>query len=315
MKKKLKRKKRRQNRLKFLLFCVIFFLSFKTAYQKLEESHLKIDDQVIAKYLLQKQNHHIKKETSLLGKVKETITNPTFLLGNNYRGLVQVEKKIKQEKTKVEEREENPLVYIYNTHQTEEYAPSSIAEYAVNPTVLVGSYILEEKLQEKGFHSIVEERSIKEMLNLHQWNYTSSYDASRIYLDDVKHSYPTIRYFIDFHRDSIAYEKTTMTLGDKKYAKLLFLIGLENPNYQKNMAFTEQIVSLLNEKYPGLCKGIYQKGGPGVNGIYNQDNSEYTILVEVGGKDNKIEEVFHSVEALSEVLSEVISIHESKEYS
>ena len=118
------------------------------------------------------------------------------------------------------------------------------------------------------------------------------------------------KYFIDFHRDSVSYDKTTIKIGEKSYAKLLFLIGLENPNYQKNLAFTEKLTTLLDEKYPGLSKGIYKKGGVGVNGVYNQDNSEYTILLEVGGPDNKIEEVLNSVNAFSEVFREVITTNE-----
>ena len=29
----------------------------------------------------------------------------------------------------------NPIVYIYNTHQTEEYAKTTLAEYSVSPNI------------------------------------------------------------------------------------------------------------------------------------------------------------------------------------
>ena len=63
---------------------------------------------------------------------------------------------------------------------------------------------------------------------------------------------------------------------------------------------------MFNEKYPGLSRGIYKKKGAGVNGVYNQDFSPKTILIEVGGQDNTIDEVFNTCEAISTILTEYI---------
>ena len=95
-------------------------------------------------------------------------------------------------------------------------------------------------------------------------------------------------------------------INGKTYAKTIFLIGLENENYQENLAFTEEIKNLMNTKYPGLSKGIYKKGGEGVNGVYNQDFSNRTILIEIGGYENTPSEVLNSVLAFSECFMEVI---------
>ena len=54
-------------------------------------------------------------------------------------------------------------------------------------------------------------------------------------------------------------------------------------------------------------KGIYKKEGEGVNGVYNQDFSNRTILIEVGGPENTIDEVYETLLVLSEVLTEVIN--------
>ena len=87
----------------------------------------------------------------------------------------------------------------------------------------------------------------------------------------------------------------------------MFLIGLENPNYQENLIFTEKLNNKINQKYPNLTKGIYKKGGPGVNGVYNQDFSKYLILVEMGGYQNTPIEVLNSSLALAECFMEVIN--------
>ena len=59
-----------------------------------------------------------------------------------------------------------------------------------------------------------------------------------------------------------------------------------------------------------MSKGIYQKGGEGVNGVYNQDFSSNSLLIEIGGVDNRIEEVMNTTVLLSNIISEVIKGHE-----
>lgn len=299
-----KKKKKGKGVFLFLLFVLSIYITF----QYLEQSKIKIDQKELVEILLSPNE-----ETSILKEVAN-ILFPTkkeavkTLIKANYRGLV-----INQEKTNPTVRlnkESSPLIYIYNSHQTEEYTPSSFVEYSVMPTVQMNNYILEEKFEEKNYQTMVEEQSIKQILNEHGWNYAGSYDASRLLLEQAKNNYPSLKYFIDVHRDSLPKERTTVTIDNKNYASILFLIGLENPSYQENLSFTEKINEKLNEKYPSLSKGIYKKEGEGVNGVYNQDFSPYTILVEMGGPDNTIDEVLNTSLAFAECFLEVISENE-----
>lgn len=207
----------------------------------------------------------------------------------------------------IKEESKDPLIYIYNTHQTEEYETSTILDYSIKPTVTISNYILEEIFNKNKLYTYVEESNIKEILNKNSWSYSYSYKATRILLEQRKLEYPTLKYFIDIHRDSITKDKTTVIINNKSYAKILFLIGLENPNYQENLIFTEKLNNKINQKYPNLTKGIYKKGGPGVNGVYNQDFSKYLILVEMGGYQNTPIEVLNSSLALAECFMEVIN--------
>lgn len=203
-----------------------------------------------------------------------------------------------------EEKRDEPVIYIYNTHQGEEYASNEL--FSFSPNVTMVDYILESHFNSNDYKTLVEERSISEILSNNSWNYASSYRASRIFLEDVITKYPTLKYFIDVHRDSLSRDRTTITIDNKDYAKILFIVGLENDNYQANLDFTEKINNKINEKYPNLSKGILQKSGAGVNGIYNQDFSPYTILVEVGGYENTTYEVLNTSLAFSECFLEVI---------
>lgn len=126
-------------------------------------------------------------------------------------------------------------------------------------------------------------------------------------MEDAKLNNSSLKYFIDVHRDSLKKDRTTVTIGDKDYAKILFLLGLENPNYNENLEFITKINDKLNSLYPGLSKGILKKSGAGVNGVYNQDFSPYTILVEFGGVDNTTYEVLNSSLAFSKCFLEVLN--------
>ena len=202
-------------------------------------------------------------------------------------------------------KEINPTIYLYNTHDTEEYKSNNLFSFTPNVTMI--KYILKNELEKNNYKVVIEERSIKDLLNLNNWSYSNSYKASRIYMDEISNEYNSIKYYIDIHRDSLGHDKTTISIDNKDYAKLIFLIGLENPNYQDNLYFTERINNKLNEYHPNLSKGIYKKGGPGVNGVYNQDKSPYAILVEFGGYENTTYEVLNSILAFSKCYIEVLN--------
>lgn len=299
----------KKKKVKKILFLLLFILGSVITYQYLDKSSIEIDNKELVEVLLSNT-----KETTTLKKIISSIF-PTkkemvkTLIKANYKGLI-VEEQPKEEVKRVTTEVSNPLIYIYNTHQTEEYTPSSFVEYSVMPTVQMNNYILEEKFEERKYQTIVEEKNIKEVLNKNGWNYARSYQASRVFLEEARINYPTLKYFIDVHRDSLPKERTTVTINNKNYASILFIVGLENPNYTENLAFTEKINNKLNEKYPNLSKGIYKKQGKGVNGVYNQDFSPYTILVEMGGPENKIDEVLNTSLAFAECFLEVIDEYE-----
>lgn len=297
-----KNPKKRKIKFKIFFFLFFFIVFLTSTFYYLLSKDFNISNKVLVSYLLD--------QTSPYMKTKKTIERELSvidLLNLNYYAF---KENHKVQKVVAEEKEiEEPLIYIYNSHQTEEYAAGDILN-SINPTVTVNNYIMKDFFEKKNLKTIVEERSIKDILNLNNWNYAKSYQASRVFLEDIKKEYPTLKYFIDVHRDSLRKDKTSITIEDKKYAKALFLIGLENPNYQENLSFTEKINEKLNIKYPNLSKGIYKKEGPGVNGVYNQDFSPYTILIEIGGMENTIEEVMNTSLALSNIISEVIKENE-----
>ena len=286
-------KKRKKKKSIYLIF--LFLLTIYLTYNYLDTKTINIEQKELVKYILNKD-----KTSYLINKLSSLFIPKNFLKKTYYTN--EKKKKLEKELTITKE----PIIYIYNSHQTEEYMPTSFVEYSVRPTVEMNNYILEEKFEKEGFTTYVEEERIKEILNKNNWNYAGSYLASRTLLEKRKQEYPSLKYFIDVHRDSLPKSRTTVTINKKDYATILFIVGLENKNYQENLSFTEKINNKLNEKYPNLSKGIYKKEGEGVNGVYNQDFSPRTILVEMGGPENSIEEVLNTSLAFSDCFLEVI---------
>lgn len=294
---------KKNKKLKFLFFFLMFIFGMFVSYKNLEKSKIEIADKELVNLVV--SSSYTNDDNIIERIMNEALkaSNPIKLLNKDYNKYVT---KTIEEK-KVSNEEENPIIYIYNTHQTEEYAPSNYAEFSINPTVIMNDYILEDIFNKNGYKTLVEERSIKEVLNNNGWKYVNSYQASRIFLEDSIIKHPSLKYFIDVHRDSLKKEKTTISIDNKNYAKIVFLIGTENSNYQANLSFTEKINNKLNSLYPGLSKGIYKKGGEGVNGVYNQDFSPTTILVEMGGYENTTTEVLNTTIAFSKCFLEVLN--------
>ncbi len=303
------KKKKQRWKLKFLFFTFLFIFSICKTFKYLLKSNIKINDKVLVQVML--HDIYYKNNNNIIEKFLSNFSSSNLLV-TNYYDIVPKTTKIekKEEQKKLVTPNQDYLIYIYNTHQTEEYSANTFLEQEVRPTVMMASYIMEDVFNKNNYNTIVEERKISELLNQNNWKYYRSYDASRIFLNDQKKNNPNLKYFIDVHRDSLEKEKTTISINNKNYAKIIFLLGLENPNYQENYEFITKINNKLDEKYPNLSKGIYQKGGEGVNGVYNQDNSKYTLLIEIGGVDNTTDEVLNSTLAFTECFMEVISSNE-----
>ena len=303
MKKRFKAKRKLKPKYKSILIIItiiillILILNYISNIQLIKQNALKT-----LAYSNNLEESNIKKEIiELTSKIiKIDINKPTTILKN----MMYYEKpNTKREYYAIENKKEiikqEPLVYIYNTHQTEEYIDKE-------NTVLTAAHYLKEKLEQLGISTIVEEKNIKETIEENNLNYSESYKASRINLENIKNKYPNIKIFIDLHRDSIWKNLSTTTIGNKECAKVLFVIGKEHNNYAQNLEFTSEINNLIIKNYPQLTKGILEKEGPGVNGIYNQDIGVNVILMEVGGFENTFEEVKNTLDIMSNIIKEKI---------
>lgn len=289
---------------KIFLFIIFFFISVFLGYKFIHRFvNEKITEEVVMNYLLGTSYLKLSDVYDLKGS--NILFN--YALGLEKNGETEEE----DEPVSNDYMEDpnpivvnEPVVYIYNTHQTEEYQKDYLEPYSIKPTVMLASYMLRERLNDLGIPSIVETNEVKKVLNQNGWKYGKSYRVSRTFLEEAKKNNPSLKIFIDLHRDAGTYKSTTTEINGKNYARVLFVVGLEHDNYEVNLNNATVLNEIIKSKAEKLSRGIMQKSGAGVNGIYNQDFDENVFLIEIGGQYNSIEEVKNTIELLADVIYE-----------
>lgn len=203
---------------------------------------------------------------------------------------------------------ERKVLYVYFTHNRESYLP--YLKGVTNPNLAYHSQInvtkigdqLKESLEQRGIGTHLDKTDVQGNLNKKGLSYTKSYQESREVVQAAMTSNRELQYFIDVHRDSKRKKDTTISINGQNYAKLAFVIGGKNPNYEKNAKLAQELHKLLEKKYKGLSRGVMVK--PSGNAVYNQNLSQNAILIEFGGVDNTFEELNRSADALADVFSE-----------
>jgi stage II sporulation protein P len=196
------------------------------------------------------------------------------------------------------------VVFIYHSHPTESYLPelggiTKIDEAydqtdKTNTVAAVGAKLM-ESLEKKGVGAIHSDL---------QYPWRGAYNESRKTIKTAMAKYDELNYFIDIHRDAARADKTRLTVDGVSYAKLYFVVGQKNPDYEKNQALAEELHYRIEEKVKGISRGVVGKK-VGSNGEFNQSLSPNSILIEFGGVDNSLEECYRTAEVLAEVLAEM----------
>ncbi|WNS74883.1 stage II sporulation protein P [Bacillus sp. DTU_2020_1000418_1_SI_GHA_SEK_038] len=203
-------------------------------------------------------------------------------------------------------------VFIYHSHSWESFTPllkgvnhpdEAVSSNERVNVIAVGKR-LSEKLALKGIGVEHDKTNMASLLNQKDWNYNQSYLLSREVAKTAMASNKNLNFLIDIHRDSQRRELTTKEINGKKYARMFFVVGKEHKNYQKNLQLATELHHRLEAKFPGISRGVFKKGKSEGNGIYNQDLSERALLIEFGGVDNDLIELYHSIDAFSDVFSE-----------
>lgn len=202
------------------------------------------------------------------------------------------------------------VAFIYQTHSNESFLPElkGITDpdkaYSDKVNIISVGQRLAQNLEKDGIGAV--HSSTVYPSTVKNFEYPYSYKYSLKTLQEAMTSHQDLQYFFDIHRDSAVRNKTTATVDGKDVAQVYFIIGGKNPNWKKNEEFASKIHQVLEEKHPGVSKGIHAKEASEGNGLYNQNISPNSILIEVGGPYNTLEECYRTTDWLAEAISEVI---------
>lgn len=204
-----------------------------------------------------------------------------------------------------------PKVLIYHTHTSESYVlngkdlgKKGIAAYNEDPrynVVRVGEE-LSRNLKKYGI-------DVLHNGTVHDSNFPAAYGASLKTIQKYAKSYPSIKIMFDMHRDGLGNGqklRAVTKVKGKNAAQIMFVVGtngngLPHPEWRENLKFAIQLQQVLNERYPGLAKPIWIS-----KNRYNQQITNNSLIIEIGGDGNLLGECLESTKYLAEAVNAVI---------
>jgi stage II sporulation protein P len=199
------------------------------------------------------------------------------------------------------------VAFIYHSHNRESWYPvltdkSKDPNSSTKNITLVGKR-LAQKLEENGVGAQHSNTDYPTAIKDYRWELSYKYSMKTV--KEAIASSKDLKFFFDLHRDSQKRKFTTVDINGKSYAQVYFIIGHKNPNWEKNEAFATKIHEALDKQYPGISRGIWGKTAASGNAEYNQSLAADSVLIEVGGVDNTLEESYRTADALAEIISDL----------
>ena len=215
-------------------------------------------------------------------------------------------------------RQDEPVILIVHTHSTESYvidgtyyySPPFTAERTtdINKNVVLVGAALKNKLQEYNIPVI-------HSLKMHDAvSYRDSYLRALETIQDYIGRYPSIKYVIDVHRDSMIAEtgekyKPTVKIDGADAAQVMIVTGTDDggashPSWRDNLTFTAHFQQKMNSKYPMLARPVNLRAAR-----FNQHITGGSIILEIGSCGSTFGEALRAAELVGECLSELILEH------
>jgi len=198
---------------------------------------------------------------------------------------------------------EKPLVGLYFTHTAESFVPTAGVTHRPGgqrgDIVDVGE-ALGKKLNTYGIKTVQNN-------TIHDYpSFMKAYGVSEITASKMLAENPSLQMLFDVHRDADKRENYLVNINGIPVAKIMIIVttgqqGLVQPHWQQNHAFAKLIDAKLNQRYPGLSRGIRMD-----DWRYNQHLHPRALLIEVGCQENTKEEAERGIELFGDIVAEII---------
>lgn len=209
---------------------------------------------------------------------------------------------------------QGPQILIYHTHTREAYNETDVAVYNAgkwhttqqsHSVVAVGE-VLKAELESYGFSVI------HDMTDHVPPSQSTSYSRSLQTMKEYAKKYPTIRIFIDVHRDAYgdieAGSKDFVTVNDEACARMMFVVdngeGYDiKPDYESNYKLAQAITNELEQIHKGFTRPIRIKSHS-----HNQNVSDMCLLIELGHNANTLVQAKNAAKHAAQAISRVVHI-------
>ena len=197
-----------------------------------------------------------------------------------------------------------PTIFIYHTHATEAYKPHEEENYrSLNNRQYTVRHVggkLTNQLENKGYKIIHDD-------TVHDYpSYAQSYTRALETLKSNLSKQSSLKIVFDIHRDAVVSEEqakgSVVTINGERVATFRMVVGGRNENVEQLRVFAEYIRAKADELYPGIALKTIEKD----YAKFNQYNSDYYALIEVGTTANHIDEATRTTKYLAEIIDAVI---------
>lgn len=219
--------------------------------------------------------------------------------------------------------DDGPLVLVLHTHATESFLSEKDTFHVRNDGLPVTYYNKDAETRNTDcsqnvvrlgevFCNILSEHGINAIhcRELHDYpdynkSYSNSYNSVKNYLA----KYPSIKYVIDLHRDSIVREsgeklKPICNIDGKDVAQIMTVVGSssKHTNWRENLSFALKFKNFCDSEYPGFSRPVYLRS-PG----FNQELSPGMLILEVGSCGNTMEEAELATQYAAKIFAKTIT--------
>lgn len=215
----------------------------------------------------------------------------------------------------VEWNSPEPQILIMHTHATEDYRLSAGLWFSPddssrstdrNINMCAVGRVMTDTLNAAGLNTLHDET-----LNDYP-SYTGSYSNSRAVVQQYLAQYPSIKIVLDVHRDAIETESGSRmapicTVNGRQAAQVMIICGSDNgttvklPNWRQNLRFAAAWETAMEGMYPGFTRSTLLSYR-----FYNQDLTTGSLLIEIGGHGNNLNEALYAGQLAAQGLVEAL---------
>lgn len=209
---------------------------------------------------------------------------------------------------------DEPQVLIMHTHTTESYEPYTRDHYDEDFLSRTTDSSKNMVAVGEAMTDVFESRGIRTIhdTTVHDYpSYNGSYDRSRETVTAILEKYPSIKVVLDVHRDAIERADgervaPTAEINGKSSAQVMLICGCDDgtmgmPECMKNLRTAALFQQYMESRSPGLTRPIlydYRQ--------YNQDLTTGSLLIEVGGHANSIDQAIYAGQLSAEGIADAL---------